>query len=62
MRLFNSIQAVAMYAAGPFIISWLKHENFQGHDIASFVAFMMYLIGSFAMVWSIYTATEPDRR
>ncbi len=54
MRLFNSIQAVSMFAAGPFAISWLHSEGFAGHGVACVVAGVMYVMGAVAMVYCVY--------
>jgi len=54
MKLFNSIQIVAMYAAAPFLIGFIPESYWPG----VWVAWVFYLIMSCVMVGALYTAIE----
>ena len=44
MKLFNSFQSVAFFAAAPFGLSWVSEQQFRGAGIAFWVGCAMYLI------------------
>ncbi len=54
MKYFNAFQLVLLFAAMPFIITWLgKDAEFYGHDILKWVCCGVYLYGFGAMVWLV---------
>ena len=58
MRLFNSLQIVALYAAGPSIIGWLFTDPFKYSNILCWVGVVVYLIMTWLMVAAVFTASE----
>lgn len=58
MRLFNSIQSVAIFAALPFVISWLTDAEFRGAGAGWWVAVVAYFIGFVAMTACVYSNDE----
>jgi len=58
MKLFNAFQCVVLYAALPFIISWLDGAEFRWAGAAFWSAIVVYVISSFCMVASVYHSFE----
>lgn len=60
MRLFNSIQVTAIFAAMPFLIHWLHKAAFTGAGAAFWVSIVAYVVLFWLVVGCVYTATEKD--
>lgn len=58
MRLFNSLQVVAMYAGGPWVIGWLFNDPFIYSNVAAWLSTILYAIFSVLMVGAVYVASE----
>lgn len=58
LKVFNSLQIVAIFVAWPFLIAWLSNATFTGAQLAFFVACLVYAAGFFAMVACVYQAIE----
>lgn len=54
MKLFNAFQLVIMYAALPFVISWLDGQSFRGSGAALWAAIAVYVIATGCMIASVY--------
>ncbi len=53
MRLFNSFQMVAGFAAMPFGLAWVQSQTFTGSGIAFWVGAVVYLVSFFLMVAAV---------
>lgn len=61
-KAFNSFQIVGLFAAFPFLLSWLfSSADFQGVGAAKVVAVIAYLVFYIFMCFSTYSAIERDR-
>lgn len=58
MRLFNSVQVVAIYAAAPFVIGWLFGAEFEYHRVAAYSASALYAVLSLMMVGCVYSSSR----
>ena len=58
MRLFNSLQIVILYAAGPSLISWLFTDPFLHAKILAWVSCAGYLGMTWLLVAAVFTAAE----
>lgn len=58
MKLFNSFQLVIMYAALPFVISWLDGAGFRWAGAAFWSTIVIYIVASGFMVGAVYKAFE----
>lgn len=50
MKLFNSFQVTAAFAAWPFGIAWLQDASFRGSQAAFYAACALYVVAFGAMV------------
>lgn len=60
LKMFNSLQIVAVFVAWPFLIGWLSNATFQGAFVAFLTACVLYLLGFFAIVGCVYAAIERE--
>ena len=56
MKLFNSIQIVALFVAWPFLLNWLHTADFPAATSAFVISCVLYLIGFVLMVVAVRTA------
>lgn len=63
MRVFNSIQLTAMFAAWPFLIAWLSDKRAEAGwaGIATLVACVAYLASFVAMSVVVHDALGRER-
>lgn len=52
MKIINSIQLMLIYTAMPFIITWVKGNDFYAHMVLFWVLIIVYLI-SFAALTAL---------
>lgn len=45
MALFNAFQLVFLFAAGPFLITYVKDASFYAHNVLFWVMIAGYIIG-----------------
>lgn len=45
MKIFNSLQLMAMFAAAPFVIMYTKDANFYSHGVVTWVLIGGYIVG-----------------
>jgi len=60
MKVFNSFQAVVLFALWPFIVQWLRGAEFAGHTAAFWAAIAAYIAGFVAMVVAVRVAIDSD--
>lgn len=56
VKLFNSFQIVALFAAWPFFINWLQKGN--GPDVAAYAACAVYVPFFIAVMLCVYHALD----
>jgi len=61
MRLFNSLQIAIIFAAWPFIISWIADAEFKGATAAFYAACGAYIVAFFCMVGCVYDTLGKDK-
>lgn len=54
MRVINSVQLMMIYIAMPYVITWVKDQDFYGHGVAFWVLVAVYVISSIAMTGMLY--------
>ena len=60
MKVFNSIQIVALFAGFPYLISWLSSEPFRHSGVAFWTAVVAYVV-SFAIMCGITYEALHDK-
>ena len=60
MKAFNSFQIVSLFAAGPFLIEWVKNAVFYGHSALFWVLLVGYGIGFIAMCCAVFHASTKS--
>lgn len=58
MRLFNSFQIVALFAAAPWLLGLLYQQDFPWHTAASVAATVLYGIYTLGMVCLVYLGSR----
>jgi len=58
MRHFNALQLVSLFAAGPFIITYVKDADFYAHTVLFWVAIACYVVGYFALTAVVADAVK----
>lgn len=58
MKLINSFQSVAFFAAAPFGLSWLSEQSFRGAGIAFYVGCVAYIVAFGLNVAAVRTAID----
>lgn len=58
MRLFNSFQVVALFAAAPWLLGLLYRQDFPWHTAASVAATVLYGIMTLFMVAFVYFGSK----
>jgi drug/metabolite transporter (DMT)-like permease len=58
MKLFNSMQAAALFVAWPFIIQWVQTAEFPGAAALFWAGCAVYVLGFGAIVYCIRRAME----
>jgi hypothetical protein len=49
MRIINSVQLMMIYLAMPYVITWIKDQDFYGQGVAFWVLVAVYVISAIAM-------------
>lgn len=60
MRMFNSLQAVSLFAGWPMVIQWLQREDFPGAAALKWVAVLAYAVGFGMLVSCVYCNSKDD--
>lgn len=60
LRIFNAFQAVSMFAAMPFGLSWVSAQDFKGASIAFWVGVIIYIIAFLMNVGAVLNTFEKD--
>lgn len=58
LRLFNSFQIVAFFAAAPYGISWLSSASFPASGVAFWMSLGAYAIYFAMMIAAVFAALE----
>lgn len=58
MFIFNAFQLVLLFAAGPFLITYVKDASFYAHNVLFWVLIVSYLWGFGAMVYVVSEKME----
>lgn len=53
MFMFNAFQLVLLFAAGPFLITYVKDATFYAHSVLFWVLLVGYVIGFGALVTTV---------
>lgn len=59
-RAFNSLQAVSLFAACPFVLNWMASAEFTGHTPLTYCGWIVYAIGFILMTCAVFTASCDD--
>jgi len=49
MKIFNALQLMTLFAAGPFLITFSHNADFYAHNVLTWVFIVGYLVGFGAM-------------
>lgn len=62
MRASNAFQITAMFAAGPFVIGWLRSSQPLGDvsHVATFVAACVYIVGFCFVTTAVYGGIKDN--
>lgn len=58
MRLFNSFQIVALFAAAPWLLGLLYQQDFPWHTAASVAATVLYGVYALGMTCLVYLGSR----
>lgn len=58
MKMLNSFQSVAFFAACPFGISWLNEQSFKGAGIAFWLGCIIYIVSFLLMIAAVRMAID----
>lgn len=58
MIFFNAFQLVMLFAAGPFLITYVKDASFYAHNVLFWVLLVSYVVGFAAMIGTVAAQLE----